>query len=77
MSVSHLTVAELLITLAGFVTFYTVLLVVEMTLMVKAIGKGPYLDVPETEAWEAQRQSRLRAQGADASSGGLAAAPAE
>jgi cytochrome d ubiquinol oxidase subunit I len=60
MSVSHLSVADLLITLAGFITFYTILFIVEMGLMVKYIRKGPYLDVAETEAWEARHEHRLR-----------------
>jgi hypothetical protein len=51
MSVSHLGATELLITLAGFVTFYSVLFVVEMGLMLKYIRKGPFQDVEETEAW--------------------------
>jgi cytochrome d ubiquinol oxidase subunit I len=50
---AHLSVADLLITLAGFVTFYSVLFVVEMGLMVKYIRKGPFQDVEETEAWQA------------------------
>jgi cytochrome d ubiquinol oxidase subunit I len=33
---------DLLMTLAGFVTFYTVLFIVEMGLMLKYIRKGPY-----------------------------------
>jgi hypothetical protein len=51
MSVSHLGATELLITLAGFVTFYSVLFIVEMGLMVKYIRKGPFQDVEETDAW--------------------------
>jgi hypothetical protein len=51
MSVSHLGATELLITLAGFVTFYSVLFIIEMGLMVKYIRKGPFLDVEETDAW--------------------------
>ncbi|TNF21310.1 MAG: cytochrome bd-I ubiquinol oxidase subunit CydA [Rhodobacteraceae bacterium] len=60
LSVSHLSVQDLLITLAGFVTFYTVLFVVEMALMLKYIRKGPFQDVAETEAWEARHEHRLR-----------------
>lgn len=60
LSASHLSVADLLITLAGFMLFYSVLFVVEMGLMLKYIHKGPYLDVAETEAWEARHQHRLR-----------------
>jgi cytochrome d ubiquinol oxidase subunit I len=60
MSVSHLGATELLITLAGFVTFYSVLFIVEMGLMVKYIRKGPFLDVEETDAWMARHEHRLR-----------------
>ncbi|WP_300438546.1 cytochrome ubiquinol oxidase subunit I [uncultured Mameliella sp.] len=60
LSVSHLSVAELLISLAGFVTFYTVLFVIEMSLMVKYIRKGPFQDVAETEAWQERHIHRLR-----------------
>jgi cytochrome d ubiquinol oxidase subunit I len=41
MSVSSLTVGDLLFSLTGFVVFYTTLLVVEMYLMVKFARKGP------------------------------------
>jgi cytochrome d ubiquinol oxidase subunit I len=57
LSASHLSVADLLITLAGFVTFYSVLFVIEMSLMVKYIRKGPFLDVAETEAWQARHEA--------------------
>lgn len=60
LSVSHLSVADLLITLAGFVTFYTILFIVEMGLMVKYIRKGPTEDVEETETWMARHEHRLR-----------------
>ena len=60
MSVSHLSVADLLITLAGFVTFYTILFIIEMGLMIKYIRKGPYMDVKETENWMARHEHRLR-----------------
>ncbi len=40
-AVSNLGVKTLLLTLAGFVAIYTVLLVIEMKLMLKAIQKGP------------------------------------
>jgi cytochrome d ubiquinol oxidase subunit I len=60
LSVSHLSVMDLLITLAGFVTFYTILFIVEMGLMVKFIRKGPYIDVAETEAWQERHEHRLR-----------------
>lgn len=60
MSASHLSVADLLITLTGFIAFYTVLFIIEMGLMLKYIRKGPYLDVAETEAWQARHEHRLR-----------------
>jgi cytochrome d ubiquinol oxidase subunit I len=60
MSVSHLSVTELLITLAGFITFYTVLFIVEIGLMLHYIRKGPHLDVAETERWIATHEHRLR-----------------
>ena len=60
LSVSHLSIADLLITLAGFVLFYTVLFVIEVSLMVKYIRKGPLQDVDETNAWQARHAARLR-----------------
>ena len=60
MSVSHLSVSDLLLTLAGFVTLYTVLFVIEMGLMLKYIRKGPYMDVAETDAWTERHTHRLR-----------------
>ncbi|MBD8792682.1 cytochrome ubiquinol oxidase subunit I [Pseudomonas syringae] len=48
MAVSNLGVKTLLLTIAGFVTIYTVLFVVEMKLMLKAIKQGPDLE-PEQE----------------------------
>ena len=63
LSVSRLSVEDLLITLGGFVTFYSILFIVEITLMVKYIRKGPYQDVEETKAWMAQHERRLRALG--------------
>jgi cytochrome d ubiquinol oxidase subunit I len=60
LSVSHLSVGDLLITLTGFVTFYSVLFIIEMGLMIKYIRKGPYMDVAETEAWTARHEHRLR-----------------
>ncbi|EFH11377.1 cytochrome ubiquinol oxidase subunit I [Teichococcus cervicalis] len=41
LAVSHLGVTEVLLTIAGFTLFYSVLAVVEMGLMLKAIRKGP------------------------------------
>lgn len=60
LSASHLSVADLLITLAGFMLFYSILFVVEIGLMLKYIRKGPFQDVAETEAWEARHEHRLR-----------------
>ena len=60
LSASHLSVADLLITLAGFMLFYSILFVVEVGLMLKYIRKGPFQDVAETEAWEARHEHRLR-----------------
>jgi cytochrome d ubiquinol oxidase subunit I len=60
LSVSHLSVQDLLITLAGFVLFYSVLFVIEMALMVKYIRRGPVEDVEETEKWMERHAHRLR-----------------
>lgn len=60
LSVSHLSVADLLLTLAGFMIFYTVLFIVEIMLMLKYIRKGPFQDVEETEIWMAQHEHLLR-----------------
>ncbi|WP_425053396.1 cytochrome ubiquinol oxidase subunit I [Psychromarinibacter sp. S121] len=60
LSASHLSVGDLLFTLAGFVTFYSVLFVVEMGLMLKYIRKGPYMDVDATDAWMDRHEHRLR-----------------
>ncbi|MDQ1081962.1 cytochrome ubiquinol oxidase subunit I [Pseudoroseomonas cervicalis] len=46
MAVSHLGVTEVLLTIAGFTLFYSVLAVVEMGLMLKAIRKGPEPSLP-------------------------------
>lgn len=59
MSVSHLSVAEVALTLAGFITFYTVLFVIEMGLMLKYIRKGPFMDVDETDDWMRRHAARL------------------
>jgi cytochrome d ubiquinol oxidase subunit I len=59
LSASSLSVMDLLITLAGFVAFYTVLFIIEMGLMIKYIRKGPYIDVHETENWQKQHSTRL------------------
>lgn len=76
MSASHLSVADLLITLSGFVLFYTVLFIIEVGLMLKYVRKGPYIDVEETDAWFARHEQRLRSrdgQGAFAPAGASAA----
>ncbi|MFH1805218.1 MAG: cytochrome ubiquinol oxidase subunit I [Pseudomonadota bacterium] len=62
-AVSHLGVWEVALTLIGFVVFYTVLLVIEMSLMVKYIRKGPYLDIEPVQSWNAA-QDRMLASGA-------------
>ncbi|MEM7191606.1 MAG: cytochrome ubiquinol oxidase subunit I [Pseudomonadota bacterium] len=59
LSASQLSVQDLLITLAGFVTFYSILFIIEVALMVKYIRKGPFQDVEETKAWERQHARRL------------------
>ncbi|MEZ5845296.1 MAG: cytochrome ubiquinol oxidase subunit I [Geminicoccaceae bacterium] len=74
LSASGLSVTDLLITLAGFITFYSILFVIEMGLMVKYIRKGPFLDVAETEAWTARHEHRLRTHDGQ---GPFAANPAE
>jgi cytochrome d ubiquinol oxidase subunit I len=60
LSVSHLSVTDVLLTLAGFTIFYTILFVVEMGLMVKYIRRGPTEDVEETDQWTARHEHRLR-----------------
>lgn len=74
LSASHLSIADLLITLAGFILFYTILFIIEMSLMVKYIRKGPYMDVDETEAWQIRHEARLRGNGGASS---LTTTPAE
>ncbi|WP_372612899.1 cytochrome ubiquinol oxidase subunit I [Aquicoccus sp.] len=60
MSVSHLSISSVALTLAGFIIFYTILFVVEMALLLKYIRKGPEQDVEETETWMARHEHRLR-----------------
>ncbi len=60
LSVSHLSVTEVLLTLAGFMIFYTILFIVEMGLMLKFIRRGPTEDVEETEIWTEKHERRLR-----------------
>ncbi|RCW85045.1 cytochrome ubiquinol oxidase subunit I [Paracoccus lutimaris] len=59
LSVSHLSVAEVAVTLAGFVLLYSALFVVEMGLMFKYIRKGPHEDVALTEDWMQRHENRL------------------
>ncbi|MGG7565218.1 cytochrome ubiquinol oxidase subunit I [Rhodovulum sp. DZ06] len=59
MSVSHLSATDLLLTIAAFAAFYSVLFVIEMSLMLKYIRRGPTLDVEETAAWTAAHERRL------------------
>lgn len=59
LAVSKLSVTDLLITLTGFVLFYSVLFVIEMGLMIKYIRKGPTIDVVETDDWMKNHRSRL------------------
>ena len=78
LSASHLSIADLLITLAGFVLFYSVLFVIEIALMLKYIRKGPVQDVEETEAWMRRHERRLRSSGdPDEEAAVEAAQPAE
>lgn len=48
MAVSELGAGTVLFTLLGFVAIYTVLIVVEMKLMLKAIRKGPAAETPQS-----------------------------
>lgn len=61
LSVSHLSVSDLLLTITGFVVFYTILFIIEISLMLKYIRRGPQEDVAQTEAWESRHEQRLRA----------------
>ena len=59
LSVSALSVSELLMTLAVFTAFYTVLAVIEMRLLLHYIRKGPHDDVQLTNDWVAAHRARL------------------
>lgn len=59
MSVSHLSVMDVLLTLIAYIVFYTVLFVVEMGLMLKYIRKGPFEDVKETQIWTDLHRQKL------------------
>lgn len=49
-AVSNLGAATVLLTIAGFVLIYTVLIIIEMALMIRAVGTGPEPDdTPEAE----------------------------
>ena len=61
LSVSHLGVAEVALTLAVFCLLYTVLFIIEMGLMVKYVRKGPHEDVEETRAWMERHRRQLAA----------------
>jgi cytochrome d ubiquinol oxidase subunit I len=74
LSASNLSVTELLLTLAGFMLFYSVLFLIEMKLMLKYIRKGPYQDVAETEEWMERHVKRLSTSGREPTA---SATPAE
>ncbi len=61
LAASHLSVLDLLLTLTGFVAFYSILFIIEMGLMFKYIRKGPYMDVKETDDWMGAHEGRLSA----------------
>jgi cytochrome d ubiquinol oxidase subunit I len=62
MAVSHLGAGTLLLTIAGFVLIYTVLLVIELKLMVRAIQKGPeHESEPHLSFYEPMIQKLARA----------------
>ncbi len=60
-AVSELTPTDLWITIVGFIGLYTALLVIELRLMIRYIGKGPYLDQEAVAAWEETRRRRRAA----------------
>ncbi|MDB6176626.1 cytochrome ubiquinol oxidase subunit I [Paracoccus sp. Z330] len=59
LSVSALSVTELLLTIAGFAAFYTTLFLIEIRLLLKYIRKGPHEDVQLTDDWQARHRARL------------------
>ncbi|MGF1659954.1 MAG: cytochrome ubiquinol oxidase subunit I [Rubrimonas sp.] len=63
-AVSHLSITDVALTLAGFTVFYSILFVVEVSLMLKYIRKGPYLDTDAVEQWEAERAAGPRSRSA-------------
>ena len=60
LSVSALSVTELLLTIAGFAIFYTVLFLIEVKLLLKYIRLGPHEDLQVTDDWHASHTARLR-----------------
>ena len=70
-AVSHLSVTDVALTLAGFVVFYSTLFIIEMSLMIKYIRKGPFQDVEAVEEWNARRARQFN------QSGDVAPQPAE
>ena len=60
-AVSNLTVTEVLLTMAGFIALYSVLLVIEVKLMLKAIAKGPE-EQPQPEPGLARRPFAIAAE---------------
>jgi cytochrome d ubiquinol oxidase subunit I len=57
-AVSDLSVGTVLFTIAGFVAIYTVLLIIEMRLMLRAIRKGPEPDLAPESPLTAPRMSQ-------------------
>ncbi|MCI4666087.1 MAG: cytochrome ubiquinol oxidase subunit I [Neomegalonema sp.] len=74
---SSLTEADLWVTIIGFVALYTVLLIIEMRLMVKYIGIGPYLDDAYVEEWERKRAAQRAALNHSGAGPSPSATPAE
>lgn len=71
LSVSRLGMTDLVITLVGFVVFYSILFVIEMGLMVKYIRKGPYMDTQATKEWFERREELKHAQTTTKEAGAL------
>ncbi len=65
LSVSHLSIGDLVVTLVGFVGFYSVLFIIEMGLMLKYIRKGPQEHVEETDEWMVHHNALLSGQPAN------------
>ena len=60
LSVSALSATEVLLTIAGFAAFYTLLFVIEVRLLLKYIRLGPQEDVQITDDWRASHRARLK-----------------